>query len=74
MFSQLTSNLIPSILAIDLRIADDTVLESTTNLLCVFPWICLYVNIVHHPNKAPSSLPVNIFQPSLPILWTKYFI
>lgn len=33
MFKILTSYLIPSILAIDLRIADDTVLESTTNLL-----------------------------------------
>lgn len=37
----LTSNLIPSILAIDLSIADDTVLESKTNLEFVLPWICL---------------------------------
>jgi len=58
----------PSILAIDLSIADDTVLESKTNLGCVLPWIFLYACIIHHPNKAPSSLPVNIFHPSLPIL------
>jgi len=58
----------PSILAIDLSIADDTVLDSTTNLGCVLPCIFLYECITHHPNKAPSSFPVNIFQPSLPIL------
>jgi hypothetical protein len=68
MLKVLTSNLIPSNLAIDLSIADDTVLESTTNLEFVLPWIFLYECIIHHPNKAPNSLPVNIFQPSLPIL------
>jgi len=58
----------PSILAMDLSIADDTVLDNTTNLGFVLPYIFLYVCITHHPNKAPSSFPVNIFQSLLPIL------